>query len=123
VSQLENSNRALAVSPDGRTVFVVATVQVGETANVVTNANDAATGALRWSASDPNSPFVSLNQASALAVNPDGKSVYVTINTRNRSLTPKRFHHDQLQCRHRCPALGQQRHRVRQSRLVCGRHP
>jgi hypothetical protein len=90
-SQLENSGRALAVSPDGRTVYVIATNDGGSNANAVTTAYDAATGAVRWSASFPNSPVLSVNRASALAVNPNGKSVYVTIDTVSHSRAPSRF--------------------------------
>jgi len=90
-SQLENSGRALAVSSDGRTAYVIATNDGGSTANAVTTAYDAATGAVRWSASFPNSPVLSVNRASALAVNPNGKSVYVTIDTVSHSRAPSRF--------------------------------
>jgi len=90
-SQLENSGKALAVSPDGRTVYAIATNDGGSTANVVTTAYDAATGLVRWSASFPNSPVMTVNRASALAVNPDGKSVYVTINTARHGSGKSRF--------------------------------
>lgn len=90
-SQLENSGKALAVSPDGRTLYATMTDDLGSTGNGVTTAYDAATGAVRWSARFPNSPDMSANGAAALAVNPNGKSVYVTINTVNRNLAPSRF--------------------------------
>src|SRR5258708_10712963 len=92
VSQLENSGRALGVSPDGRTVFVIATNDLGSVgANSVTTAYNAATGTPRWSTSFPSSPYTSLDRASALAVNPNGKSVYVTVNTYNKSFVPSSF--------------------------------
>jgi hypothetical protein len=96
-SQLENSSRALAVSPDGSTVFVIMTQDggVGASANSVTTAYNAATGAPRWSAnfpSPPSPPSSTISDvASAVAVNPDGKSVYVTVNTVNQSFNPTGF--------------------------------
>ena len=90
-SQLENSGRALAVSPDSSKLYVIATNDVGTSANSVTTAYAAATGTVRWSASFPTSPDMGINRASALAVNPDGKSVYATINTVHFGSTASRF--------------------------------
>ena len=71
---------AVAVSPDGRTVFVTGSSQGGPAATAgdyATVAYDAATGAQLW-ASRYSGPGSSEDVATSLAVAPDGATVYVT---------------------------------------------
>jgi DNA-binding beta-propeller fold protein YncE len=72
--------RSVAISPDGRTVFVTGTIlNVQRTdEDYVTIAYQAATGAARWIAryDGPGSP--SDDQAYAVAVSRDGRTVFVT---------------------------------------------
>jgi WD40 repeat protein len=90
--QLENSGSALAVSPDGSTVFVIMTQDFGsDGANSITTAYNAATGTPRWSVTFPSLPSTGIDKPSAVAVNPDGKSVYVTVNTYTKSFAPSSF--------------------------------
>jgi sugar lactone lactonase YvrE len=69
---------AVAVSPDGKTVFVAGVGPGTDTAtNYATIAYDAATGMQRW-ASFHDGPTGNGDQAKAVAVSPDGRTVYVT---------------------------------------------
>ncbi|HEY2443473.1 MAG TPA: PQQ-binding-like beta-propeller repeat protein [Streptosporangiaceae bacterium] len=73
---MRNTAIALAVSPDGSTVFVTGTSATGHTDAYATVAYDAATGAARWTARYHPGPGGSL--ATAVAVSPDGTQVFVT---------------------------------------------
>src|SRR5216683_4067714 len=69
---------ALAVSPDGRTVYVTGTsVEVKSGFDYATLAYDARTGAQRW-VSRYNGPGNGIDVARSVAVSPDGATVYVT---------------------------------------------
>ena len=68
--------RAVAVSPDGATVFVTG-ISFGGGADYGTVAYDGATGAQRW-ASRYNGPANRDDFAMSVAVSPDGKTVFVT---------------------------------------------
>ncbi len=68
--------RAVAVSPDGATVFVTG-ANYGHGADYATVAYDAATGAQRWS-SRYNGPAKRDDFALSVAVSPDGATVFVT---------------------------------------------
>jgi DNA-binding beta-propeller fold protein YncE len=70
---------AVAVSPDGSTVYVTGTIKMQSTdGDFATIAYHAATGTVRWIAryDRPGSP--SDDAATAVAVSPDGKTVFVT---------------------------------------------
>jgi DNA-binding beta-propeller fold protein YncE len=74
----EAGGRSLAVSPDGKTVFVAADATgKGGTTAFTTLAYDAATGATRWIAWYEGTGY-GHNGPSALAVSPDGSKVFVT---------------------------------------------
>ena len=77
--------RSVAISPDGKTVFVTgAILNVQRTdEDYLTIAYQAATGAMRWIAryDSPGSP--SDDQAYAVAVSRDGRTVFVTGSTRS----------------------------------------
>ncbi len=64
---------AVAVSPDGNTVFVAGGSAPNGSAEFTTIAYDAATGAQRWA-----SRFAGAGFAGHAAVSPDGKTVFVT---------------------------------------------
>jgi outer membrane protein assembly factor BamB len=69
---------ATAVSPDSDTVFVTGAITVPASgSDYLTVAYDASTGAQLWSASY-NGPANGNNGAVALAVSPDGRTVFVT---------------------------------------------
>ena len=74
----------LAVSPDGKTVFVTGASGVAnnDAEDYATVAYNAATGAQRW-AKRYNGPINSGSTAYSVAVSPDGKTVFVTGDTRN----------------------------------------
>jgi hypothetical protein len=75
----EDSASAVAAGPGGRTVFVTGTSFGGAASDDdwATIAYSAATGAQRW-ARRHNGPVSSEDGASALALSPDGTTVYVT---------------------------------------------
>jgi outer membrane protein assembly factor BamB len=69
---------SVAVSPDGKTVFVTGyTTTAGGTEDYTTVAYNDATGAQLW-ASRYNDPGHTTDQAYSVAVSPDGKAVFVT---------------------------------------------
>jgi DNA-binding beta-propeller fold protein YncE len=71
---------AMAVSPDGSTVFVTgqgATFSQGKSIHWLTVAYDAATGHMLWAARFQDAPK-GINYAFALAVSPNGSTVFVT---------------------------------------------
>jgi PQQ-like domain len=72
---------ATALSPDGSTVFVTGTtpLAVGSTrGRFTTLAYDASTGAERWVANYPGGSSPETGQGTALAVSPDGSTLFVT---------------------------------------------
>ena len=72
-----NIAKAVAVSPDGSTVFVTGEGSTAASgATYVTIAYNAATGAQRWIKA--YNGVVAVNFANALAVSPNGKTVFVT---------------------------------------------
>jgi DNA-binding beta-propeller fold protein YncE len=74
-----NSARAIAVSPDGETVFVTG-LSAGEDTNwdYATIAYDAASGATTWEKRYNGPPRDEQDAANALALSPDGSMVFVT---------------------------------------------
>jgi hypothetical protein len=74
---LGNTAKAVAVSPDGNTVFVTGEISsAASAAAYVTIAYNTATGAQRWIKAYKG--VVGVNFANALAVSPSGKTVFVT---------------------------------------------
>jgi hypothetical protein len=72
---------AVVAGPGGKTVFVTGTSSgVRSNADWATIAYSAATGARRW-VKRHDGPVSSIDYASALALSPDGKTVYVTGNS------------------------------------------
>jgi WD40 repeat protein len=72
---------AVVAGPGGKTVFVTGTsFGAGSNADWATIAYSAATGARRW-VKRHDGPVSSIDYASALALSPDGKTVYVTGNS------------------------------------------
>jgi hypothetical protein len=69
--------RSIGVAPDGSTVFVTGESYTTTGFDYATVAYDASTGAQRW-AKLHNGPGDATDQANALAVSPDGSSVFVT---------------------------------------------
>jgi len=82
---LNDSARAIAVSPDGSTVFVTGDSYgaAGVYTDYATVAYDASNGAERWSRRY-NGPAKFDDSASAVGVNSDGSTVFVTGSTRTR---------------------------------------
>ena len=77
-SSLSDGATAVAVSPDGSTVFATGATQQGATGNdYLTVAFDSSTGVVRW-ARRYVGPSDTADVALAVAVSPDGSSVYVT---------------------------------------------
>src|SRR5205823_11033764 len=74
---------ALAVSPDGSTVYAVGTVQeawdgcIGDAGDFHTAAYDASDGTERWSALYQSWGFDCYNRATSLALTPDGTKLFV----------------------------------------------
>jgi DNA-binding beta-propeller fold protein YncE len=68
---------AVAVSPDGKTVYVTGYSQVGQFGDYATVAYDAANGTQLW-AKGYNGPLNSDDKATSVAVSPDSATVYVT---------------------------------------------
>jgi WD40 repeat protein len=78
VARSDRTGGRLAVSPDGTTVFVTGgSTGTGSLLDYVTVAYDAVTGGQRWVA-DYDGPFMKDDFATALAVSPDGATVFVT---------------------------------------------
>jgi hypothetical protein len=72
---------ATAVSPDGSTVFVTGTTtrtNFGSTGRFATLAYDARTGAEKWVDNYPGSAYPGYSTGNAIAVSPDGSTVFVT---------------------------------------------
>lgn len=69
---------AIAVSPDGSTLFVAGTTGDLGALDYVTLAYDSATGARLWKRRFSSPLGISRDEAAALAVSPDGSSVFVT---------------------------------------------
>jgi DNA-binding beta-propeller fold protein YncE len=74
---LSNVPSALAVSPDGKAVYVTGTTLVGQNEDYATVAYNAATGQQLW-ARGYNGPLKNADTATAVAVNPASGTVYVT---------------------------------------------
>jgi outer membrane protein assembly factor BamB len=68
---------SVAVSPDGKTVFVTGYTTAGALEDYTTVAYSDATGARLWAARY-NDPGHSTDQAYSVAVSPDGKTVFIT---------------------------------------------
>jgi len=74
----QDQGHALSVSPDGHTVFVTgSSFEADSGSDYATVAYDAATGSPRWT-HRLNTPGNGADEARAIAVNPDGSTVYVT---------------------------------------------
>jgi len=69
---------ATAVSPDGSTVFVTGTTAFGPSGRFATLAYDDSTGAQKWVANFPGSSSPEWGRGNAIAVSPDGSTVFVT---------------------------------------------
>jgi hypothetical protein len=74
---LYDQANADAVSPDGTTVFVTGSVHSFTDRDYATVAYDASTGAVRWT-KRYNGPASNADSANAIAVSPDGSTVFVT---------------------------------------------
>jgi len=74
--QGDDSVFALALAPDGSSVFVTGQVDVGGQYDYGTVAYDAATGAPRWASAYDGPPTGLMDEAHAIAA--DGETVYVT---------------------------------------------
>lgn len=68
----------VVVSPDGSTVFVTGASDFGASGRIITLAYDARTGAERWTATLPGRVAAESGRGRALAVSPDGRSLFVT---------------------------------------------
>jgi hypothetical protein len=68
----------VTLSPDGSTVFVTGTTAFGTSGQFATLAYDASTGAEKWVANYPGSSNPGYGRGNALAVSPDGSTVFVT---------------------------------------------
>lgn len=69
---------AVVVSPGGSTVFVAGATAYGSPRHSVTLAYDASTGARRWTASYPDSSTTEDARGNALALSPNGSTLFVT---------------------------------------------
>jgi PQQ-like domain len=76
-SSLSNVPSSVAVSPDGKTVFVTGKSQVGQFNDYATVAYDAATGHQLW-AKGYNGSLNNDDEATSVAVSPTSGTVYVT---------------------------------------------
>jgi len=68
----------VALSPDGSTVFVTGGTVFGPSGHMATLAYDASTGAQKWVAEFPGSSSPEFGRGNALAVSPDGSTLFVT---------------------------------------------
>ena len=71
-------SQAVALTPDGSTVFVTGGTLSGPSGHMATLAYDASTGAQRWIAEYPLSSSTEFGRGNALAVSPDGSTLFVT---------------------------------------------
>lgn len=69
---------AVVLGPDGGTVFVTGTTAFGPSGHFATLAYDASTGAQKWVASYPTGSNPQTGRGNALAVTPDGSTLFVT---------------------------------------------
>ena len=106
----------MAISPDGRTVFVTGTTGTeGINQDWATIAYQAATGARLWTARYDGPGKSGYDAASLVATSRDGKTVFVDrIQPRPQQAPRRGLHHDRLPGRHRRPAV---------DRPVCRRGP
>lgn len=69
---------SVVTSPDGSTVFVTGTSEYGLGGKAATSAYDASTGARKWAASYPATGSLESARGTAMAISPDGATLFVT---------------------------------------------
>jgi hypothetical protein len=82
--KIKAGGKFLAVSPDGKAVFVIRAVHGSQRANFTTSAYSASAGTLLWS-SAYHGRALGVEEPAALVVSPDGSTVFVTGTSQGRT--------------------------------------